>query len=87
MVCLRSYIEASKFPIVEIAGRKIPRIVLGQHPYDGTTYTSWERDQEDRRRWNGPQNVVELMKPIVQRFGLTASREVPTDSELSRWDS
>jgi hypothetical protein len=77
--------KASKFPIIEIAGKKIPRVVLGQHPYDGTTYTSWKRDQEYRRRWNGPQSMVEMMKPIVQRFGLTASREVPTDSELSRW--
>ncbi|MEE8569999.1 hypothetical protein DRO66_01520 [Candidatus Bathyarchaeota archaeon] len=82
---MRSYVEASKFPIVEIAGTKIPRIILGQHPYDGTTYTSSERDQEYRKRWNGPQSMVEMMKPIIQRFGLTASREVPTDNELSRW--
>jgi hypothetical protein len=29
--------------------------------------------------------MVELMKPIVQRFGVTASREVPTDTKLSHW--
>jgi hypothetical protein len=82
---LKSYLEASKFPIVDVAGRKIPRVILGQHPYDGTTYTSWARDQAYRRRWKGPRSMVELMQPIVQRFGVTASREVPTDSELSRW--
>lgn len=82
---MKGYVEDSKFPLTEIAGRKIPRIVLGQHPYDGTTYTSWERDQQYLKRWKGPRSMVEMMKPIVQRFGLTASREVPTDTELSRW--
>jgi len=82
---LKGYIEGSKFPLIEIGGRKIPRIVLGQHPYDGTTYTSWERDQQYLKRWNGPQSMVEMMKPIVQRFGLTASREVPAETDLSRW--
>lgn len=82
---MKSYTADSRFPLVEIAGRKIPRIILGQHPYDGTTYTSWARDQAYRRRWTGPQSMVALMKPIVQRFGLTASREVPTDTALSQW--
>ena len=82
---MQSYIEASRFPLVDIAGRQIPRVILGQHPYDGTTYTSWERDQTFRTRWTSPQSMVELLKPIVQRFGLTATREVPTDTALSRW--
>jgi len=82
---LKGYAQASKFPLVEIAGRKIPRIVLGQHPYDGVTYTSWERDQQYLKRWNGPQSMAELMKPVVQRFGLTASRRVPSDTKLSEW--
>jgi len=82
---LKGYVEGSKFPITEIAGRKVPRIVLGQHPYDGTTYTSWERDQQYLKRWNGPRSMVEMMKPIIQRFGLTASREVPSDMDLSKW--
>lgn len=29
--------------------------------------------------------MVKLMKPLVQRYGLTASREVPTDTTLSQW--
>jgi hypothetical protein len=29
--------------------------------------------------------MVELLKPIVQRFGITATREVPTETALSRW--
>ncbi len=82
---MKSYFEASKFPLIGVAGRRIPRVILGQHPYDGTTYTSWERDQAYRRRWTGPQSMVELLKPIVHRFGVTASREVPSDSALSRW--
>jgi len=82
---LKSYTAASRFPLVDIAGRKIPRIILGQHPYDGTTYTSWTRDQAYRRRWTGPHRMVELMKPIVHRFGVAASREVPTDTALSHW--
>lgn len=82
---MKGYVEGSKFPLTEIAGRKIPRIVLGQHPYDGTTYTSWERDQQYLKRWKGPRSMVEMMKPVFQCFGLTASREVPSDTELSRW--
>jgi hypothetical protein len=82
---LKGYIEASKFPLVEIAGKKIPRIILGTHPYDGTTYTSKERDQQYLRRWTGPRSMVELMKPIVQRFGVTASRGFPAESDLRRW--
>jgi len=82
---LKGYAEASKFPLVEIAGRKIPRIILGAHPYDGTTYTSKERDQEYLKRWTGPRSMVELMKPIVQRFGVTASRGFPPESELRSW--
>ena len=32
---MKGYVEASKFPITEVAGGKISRVVLGQHPYDG----------------------------------------------------
>jgi len=78
------YLEGSKFPLTEIAGKKIPQIILGTHPFDGTTYTSIERDQRFRERWTGPQSMVDLMKPIVQRFGVTASRGFPSDSKLSR---
>jgi len=85
---LKGYIEASKFPLVEIAGKKIPRIILGTHPFDGTTYTSKERDQQYLKRWTGPRSMVELMKPIVQRFGVTASRAFPAESAesgLRKW--
>lgn len=82
---MKGYVQGSKFPLVEISGRKVPRVVLGQHPYDGVTYTSWERDQQYLRRWNGPRSMVELMKPVVQRFGLTASRRVPSETKLSEW--
>jgi hypothetical protein len=82
---LRGYLEGSKFPLTEIAGKKIPQIILGTHPFDGTTYTSPERDQRYRELWTGPQSMVDLMKPIVQRFGVTASRGFPSDSTLSRW--
>jgi hypothetical protein len=82
---LKGYVEASGFPLTEIVGRKIPRIILGVHPYDATTYTSKERDEEYLRRWTGPRSMVELMKPVVERFGVTASRGFPSDSDLSRW--
>lgn len=82
---MKGYVEASKFPVTEIAGRRIPRIVLGQHPYDGTTYTSLDRDLQYLKKWKDLQSMVEMMKPIVQRFGLTTSREVPSDTDLSRW--
>jgi hypothetical protein len=84
-MALKRYVEGSKFPLVEIAGRKIPRIIIGAHPYDGTTYTSKERDQQYLKRWTGPRSMVELMKPIVQHFGVTASRGFPAESELRRW--
>ena len=82
---MKGYIEASKFPFVEIAGKKIPRIILGAHPYDGTTYTSKARDQQFLMRWTSPRSMVELMKPIVQRFGVTASRAFPAESGLRKW--
>jgi hypothetical protein len=82
---LRGYLEGTKFPLTEIAGKKIPQIILGTHPFDGTTYTSMERDQLFREMWKGPQSMVNVMKPIVQRFGLTASRGFPSDSKLSEW--
>jgi hypothetical protein len=44
-----------------------------------------ERDQLFREMWKDPQSMVNVMKPIVQRFGLTASREFPSDSKLSEW--
>jgi len=82
---LRGYLEGSKFPLTEIAGKKIPQIILGTHPFDGTTYTSMERDQRFREMWKGPQSMVDVMKPIIQRFGVTASRGFPSDSKLSKW--
>lgn len=85
MAQLKGYCEGSKFPLTEIAGQKIPQIILGTHPFDGTTYTSPERDQWFRELWTGPQSMVDVMKPIVQRFGVTASRGFPSDSQLSRW--
>ena len=82
---MRGYLEGSQFPWTEIAGKKIPQIILGTHPFDGTTYTSVERDQQYREQWTGPQSMVDVMKPIVKRFGVTASRGFPSDSKLSRW--
>jgi hypothetical protein len=29
--------------------------------------------------------MIEMMKPIVRRFGLTSTREYPSDTELSQW--
>lgn len=82
---MRGYLEGSAFPVTEIAGTPIPRIILGTHPFDGTTYTSVARDQAYRAQWTGPQSMVEVMQPIVQQFGVTASRGFPSDAQLSRW--
>jgi len=82
---LRGYLKGSKFPLTEIAGTQIPRIILGTHPFDGTTYTSEARDQQFRAQWTGPQSMVDVLQPIVQRFGVTASRGFPSDAQLSRW--
>ena len=35
--------------------------------------------------WKGPQSMVNVIKPIVQRFGVTDSRGFPSDSKLSEW--
>ena len=85
MLRLRGYLKGSKFPLTEIAGTQIPRIILGTHPFDGTTYTSEARDQQFRAQWTGPQSMVDVLQPIVQRFGVTASRGFPSDAQLSRW--
>jgi len=68
---MKSYLEASDVPTVQIGEIELPRLIMGIHPYDGCSYVSRERDVENLRRFDTSAKVSDVLRIAVQEARLT----------------
>lgn len=64
---MKSYLEASGVPAVQIGAAQVPRLVMGIHPYDGCSYQSPERDAENLRAFGTVSQVADVLRVAVAR--------------------
>lgn len=68
---MKSYLEGCGVPTTRIGKIEVPRLIMGIHPYDGCSYVSQARDEENYRRFNRVAKVVEVLRYAVEEAGLT----------------
>ncbi len=82
---MRSYLDATTLPTVEVAGVPLPRLILGNLPFLGESYQGPEKNKMYAERFLHLENTVNILRRAVMGFGLTAVGVMPpTMGELSR---
>ena len=71
---MKSYLEACKVPLVQIGAARVPRLILGIHPYDGISYVSPEKDAENLKRFLDVERVAEVFRYASVEFGVTVAQ-------------
>jgi hypothetical protein len=81
---LRSYIDVCKVPLVNIAGKRVPKLIQGIHPFDGMTYVSAEKDQECRRMYMDVTKTAEILRYAVLEAGIPVPQVDQDIPDLNR---
>ena len=81
---MRSYIDVCKVPFVNIAGKKVPKLIQGIHPFDGMTYISQEKDQECRRIYMDVTKTVEILRYAILEAGIPVPQVDQDIPDLNR---
>ena len=80
---MKSYLEGCGVPTATVGSAEVPRLVMGIHPYDGCSYQSADRDQENFGRFSRVERVTEVLRCAVEESGLTV---VQVDHMLPKLD-
>ena len=75
---MKTYIEASGFPLVDVGGVKIPRVMIGCLPFLGESYQGEAKNRLYAERFSNVDNTVEVLVRAVRRYGVTAVSAVPS---------
>ena len=75
---MRGYLEASSFPLIEIGGVPIPRVIMGHLPFVGESYQGIEKNWEYAEKFSYVENIIEVLKKAVNSYGVTAMAVMPT---------
>ena len=81
---MRSYIDVCKVPLVNIAGKRVPKLIQGIHPFDGMTYVNAEKDQECRRIYMDVTKTVEILKYAILEAGIPVPQVDQDIPDLNR---
>jgi len=82
---MRSYLDATTLPTVEVSGVPLPRLILGNLPFLGESYQGPEKNKIYAERFLHLENTINTLRRAVIDFGLTAVGVMPpTMGELSR---
>ncbi|UCD26066.1 MAG: hypothetical protein JSV75_03935 [Candidatus Bathyarchaeota archaeon] len=74
---VKSYKEASKFPLVEMSGVAVPRLILGHLPFVGETYQGPRKNRECFERFSDLENTVRILAKTVEEYGMTVMSAMP----------
>ena len=82
---MKSYLDVTALPTVQVAGVPLPRLILGNLPFLGESYQSPEKNKVYAERFLRVENTVKILKRAVMDFGLSVVGVMPpTMGELSR---
>ena len=61
-------------PTTRIGGIEVPRLIMGNHPFEGCSYLSRERDEWCRQYFHRVDRVSEVLRYAVEQAGLTVTQ-------------
>lgn len=67
------YISSCSFPLIEISGIPVPRLILGHLPFLGESYQGPEKNQEYVSRFSNTNNIQKILEIAVKKFGVTVT--------------
>ena len=70
---MKNYLEGCGVPTTCVGRTEVPRLIMGNHPYDGMSYISPERDAWNLQIFNCAAKVPEVLRHAVERAGLTVT--------------
>ena len=73
-----------KVPLINIAGKRVPKLIQGIHPFDGMTYVSAEEDQECRRIYMDVTKTVEILRYAILEAGIPVPQVDQDIPDLNR---
>jgi len=76
---MRSYLEASRFPLVEIGGIPVPRLILGHLPFIGESYQGPEKNRTYINRFSNIENTIKILSKAVNEYGITVAAAMPAN--------
>jgi len=76
---LKSYVEASSFPLTEINGIPVPRLILGHLPFIGESYQGPEKNRTYINRFSNVENTIKILGRAVNEYGVTVTAAVPAN--------
>jgi hypothetical protein len=82
---MKSYLEGCGVPTTHIGQTEAPRLMMGNHPYDGNSYVSRERDEWNLRTFDRAAKVAAVLRYAVEEAGITvtqAAHEKPARNRL-----
>lgn len=74
---MKTYSEASRFPLVEVGKVQVPKLVLGHLPFAGETHQGAARNKECAIRFSRVANITKILERAVNRYGITVVANTP----------
>ena len=68
---MSDYIASCGFPLVNIGGIPVPRLILGHLPFLGESYQGEKRNKEFIARFSHIENIKKVLKIAAKKFGVT----------------
>ena len=81
---MKNYIEGCRVPITLVGQVEVPRLIMGNHPYDGMSYISPERDAWNLKTFNRAAKVSEVLRYAIEQAGLTVTYVAHEKPALNR---
>ena len=75
---MRSYVEASGFPLVGVGGIPVPRVIIGCLPFLGESYQGEAKNRLYVERFSNVDYTVKVLVKAVEDYGATAVSAVPS---------
>ncbi len=71
---MKTYLEGSKIETTTIGDTRIPRLIMGIHPYDGCSYQNAETDEINFKTFKQVNRVTQVLRYAVEEAGITAAQ-------------
>jgi hypothetical protein len=68
---MKTYLEGCGVPTTRVGQTEVPRLIMGNHPYDGISYVSRERDGWNLGTFDRAAKISEVLRYAVEQAGLT----------------
>lgn len=76
--------RARRFPLVEMSGVPVPRLILGHLPFVGESYQGSKKNRECFERFSDVENTINILIKVVKEYRITVMSAIPaTEGKLA----